>query len=104
MRPIDSTRPHLSLVAPTDRPPAAALRTCWCGWEVVCSATRTAELEWATHQVQTHATEAERHRIGAVVMGWEDEFAAIGADLPIRLVVQTVHEVMVGAGVSGVAA
>lgn len=103
MRPNDSTRPALSLV-PAPRASAAALRTCRCGWQIVSLATMTAEVEWATHQVETHATEAERHRIATAVMNLEDYFAAIGEDLPPHLVVQAVHEVMFAAGVSGVAA
>lgn len=75
-----------------------------CGWEVVTEERYVAARESATHHVQVHASQDERARIGAVVMGLEEGFAAIGEDLPMRLVAQAVHEVMFDAGVSGVAA
>lgn len=101
MRHTDSIR-RLAAV-----PPNTIYRACVeaCGWDIHRDQVLVADLDSATHWVETHATPAAREQIAARVAGWQQHWNTLGTgEFPAHLLVRIVDETRRGAIVAEVAA
>ncbi|MGW5880262.1 hypothetical protein ACWFMI_27320 [Nocardiopsis terrae] len=61
-----------------------------CDWQIVSDSARVADLEMATHTIETHASLPERHHLRRLV----DSYRQLIGPLPAHLLILAVRQVL----------